>query len=321
MDLRWVAVVIAGCVGLAGCIAAALLGPMDEEHRKLRPLANVGRLTALPEYVRAARLRMLSTAVMITVLVVAFAGAVVAGARPTGLPTAAHASTTGEPEDIMLCLGAPATEASVVATFRYFADEVRTFGTQRIGLTTANRRVIPLTRDYQYVAGTFGALAAGEGTGDLVSSLSYADYAGGTEDLLALCLSGFPSFEKRAPQRRSVIYVGPDMLRRPGEQRPALFTPERVRELTTTAGVQVNAIVTGPQPNTPAILARATGGLAFTAGPSVATDLAAIRDHPPAATADGTEATTQSTETPDVPVLVALLAAVALATLALGRRR
>ena len=50
VDLTWWVVAIAGCVGLAICIAVALLQPMDAERRHLRPLANVGRLTRLPEY-------------------------------------------------------------------------------------------------------------------------------------------------------------------------------------------------------------------------------------------------------------------------------
>ncbi|MDT5193501.1 MAG: hypothetical protein QOH20_255, partial [Mycobacterium sp.] len=57
MDLTWWVVAIAGCVALAICIAAVVFRPMDAERRQLRPLANVDRLTTLPEYVRAARIR------------------------------------------------------------------------------------------------------------------------------------------------------------------------------------------------------------------------------------------------------------------------
>ena len=45
-------------------------------------------------------------------------------------------------------------------SLRYFADQVNAFGTQRIGLTSPNRRVVPLTRDYQYAAAQFGRYAA-----------------------------------------------------------------------------------------------------------------------------------------------------------------
>ena len=59
----------------------------------------------------------------------------------------------------MLCMGGPPTDPAVGATLRYFADRVKTFGTQRIGLTSPNRRVVPLTRDYQYAAAQFNKYA------------------------------------------------------------------------------------------------------------------------------------------------------------------
>ena len=53
---------------------------MRAERRRLRLLANVDRLTGLPEYRRAARLRTLSAVVAITLLTVIFGAAVVAAA-------------------------------------------------------------------------------------------------------------------------------------------------------------------------------------------------------------------------------------------------
>jgi len=69
VELTWWVVAILGCVGLAMCVAAALLQPMDRDRRRLRLLANVGRLTRLPEYRRAARLRTLSAVVALVLLV------------------------------------------------------------------------------------------------------------------------------------------------------------------------------------------------------------------------------------------------------------
>lgn len=322
MDLKWVAVVIAGCIGLALCIAAVLVRPMDAERRRLRPLANVGRLTQLPEFASAMRRRMVSTVVAVTLLVVAFAGALIAGARPMGLPTTADESASSQPEDIMLCIGGPASAPAVTATLRYFAEQVPSFDTQRIGLTSSNRRVIPLTRDYQYVAGEFATFAQQDEATDLVAPVSYVDYAGGVEDLLALCLSGFPSFDRKTAERRSVIYVGPDALRAFGEPRPALFTSDRVQDMATAAGVQVNVILTGSGTGTLASLARDTGGLSFTADSDLATDLTEIRDNPPAPTAVETDETaTRSAESPHIPVLLALLAATALTGWPLVMRR
>jgi hypothetical protein len=289
---------------------------MDAERRQLRPLANVSRLTQLPEYIRAARLRSASMIIAMVLLVVMFAGAVVAAARPTGLPSAATKSGSGEPEDVMLCVGGPVTDPAPTALLRYFADRVKTFDTQRIGLTSKNRRVVPLTRDYQYAAAQFSAYGqpADRQPASFAPAVSYVDYAEGVEDLLALCLTGFPSFTEKTAERRSLIYVGPDALRAPDERRPTLFTAERVRELAVAAGVQVNVVVTGSDTGNLAAVARDTGGRSFTADSDVTAHLAEIRDHPPAAGSTATaDAQAKPVESPDIPVVLALLAAVTLA--------
>jgi hypothetical protein len=317
VDLTWWVVAIAGCVALAFCIGAVLFRPMDAERRQLRPLANVGRLTTLPEYVRAARIRSSSMVIAMVLLVVVFAAAVIAASRPTGLPSAAGESGAGQPEDVMLCVDGPATDPAASATLRYFAEQVKTFSTQRIGLTSPNRRVVPLTRDYQYAA----AQIAGAGSG-FVAPVSYVDYTQGAEDLLAMCLTGFPGFDQppeqqgSQAQRRSLIYVGPDA----ADRKPALFTADRVKELARTAGVQVNVVLTGSDNGTLAALARDTGGRAFPADADVPAHLADIRANPPAAVP--TDATTplKPTESPDVPLAVALLAALMLAAWPAVRR-
>ena len=102
MDLIWLAVGIVGCVALAGCVATALLLSTKSERRRLRPLANVNRLTGLAEYVRAERLRTLTAVVSIALLVVGFGAAVAVAARPTGLPSATTTSNANQPEDIMI---------------------------------------------------------------------------------------------------------------------------------------------------------------------------------------------------------------------------
>jgi hypothetical protein len=319
VDLTWWVVAIAGCVALAICIAAVVFRPMDAERRQLRPLANVGRLTTLPEYVRAARIRSSSMIIAMVLLVIVFAGTIIAASRPTGLPSAAGESGSGQPEDIMLCVDGPVTDPAASATLRYFAEQVKTFDTQRIGVTSPNRRVVPLTRDYQYAAAQLSAYVQPE-HGGFVAPVSYVDYAEGAEDLLALCLTGLPSFDQPPAQRRSVIYVGPDAGGAPDERRPALFTADRVKEMARTAGVQVNVIVTGADSDTLASLARDTGGRSFSADSDVTAHLADIRDNPPAAAATDDTAPVKPAESPDVPLAVALLAALLLAAWPVVRR-
>lgn len=311
MDLTWWAVAIAGCVGLALCIAAVLLAPMAAERRRLRPLANVGRLTTLPEYVRAARLRSATMVIAMVLLVVGFAGAVLAAARPTGLPSAAGQSAAGQPEDVMLCVG-PGADPAAAAVLRDVAGRVTAFDTQRIGLTSSNRRVIPLTRDYQYAAARLRGDVAG-----FTAPVSYVDYAENAVDVLALCLNGFPDFEQPGEQRRSVIYVGPDAV----AAAPTLFSAEKVTDLAKAAGAQVNVLVTGPDTGTLAALARATGGRSFPADDAVSGHLAEIRDNPPQARSTADAAPVKPAESPDLPLGVALLAALALAALPVVIRR
>ncbi|TPG25540.1 hypothetical protein [Mycolicibacterium hodleri] len=323
MDLTWIVAAIAGCVALAVCIALVLLRPMDAERRHLRPLANVGRLTRLPEYVRAKRARTRDAVITMALLVVMFAGAVIVSARPTGLPTSARQSDGGDPEDIMLCIGAPLSNQAVTETLRYFADRVDGFGTQRIGLTSPNRRVVPLTRDYQYAKAAFANYAGPAGSSEAFSpTLSYVDYAESVEDQLALCLTGFPDFDRQAAQRRSVIYVGPGELRSAGERRPALFDADRVRVLALAAGVQVNALVVGPQSASLTALTRDTGGQSLPADSAVTLRLNAIRDSPPEPKFSEVEtAAGASIESPDIPLAIALAAALALTAWSVVRRR
>lgn len=324
MGLTWILVVIAGCVALAVCIAAVLLRPMAAERRRLRPLANAGRLTLLPEYARAVRSRTVAAVVSIVLLVVMFVGSIVVAARPTGLPTTATQYGGGDPEDIMLCVDAPPTDPAASATLSYFAGQVGAYGTQRIGLTSSNRRVIPLTRDYQYAKQTlldYARPADQRGdVADFSAPVSYVDYSANVDDLLTLCITGFPDFDQTTAQRRSLIYVGPDTVRTPALG-PTLFTTDRLKELAAAGGVQLNAVVTGQDSGALSSLARDTGGRALPAGPSVVAALDEIRDHPPSTRfsedADGGAAS----ESPDVPVLIALAAAMALAGWPMVQRR
>lgn len=315
MDLIWWIVAIVGCVVLAGCVGLALLWPRARSHAP-RPLANTGRLTGLPEYIRAVRLRTISACVTIALLVVIFAATILVAARLTGLPSSPRNAAAAQPEDIMVCIGGTPTDPAVAASLRYFADRIDSFTTQRIGLTSANRRVVPLTRDYRYAAGRFADAVP------LVAPVNYVDYAESVEDVLAMCLTGFPHSDEKAAQRRSLIYIGPDTLRAPDDPRPALFTADAIRGLALGAGVQVNILTTGSTGDTLSGLARETGGRSHSTDANVTADLDEIRSHPPApTTTDDAAAETRSPESPDIPLVVALVALAAMAWWPLVVRR
>lgn len=307
MDVIYWGVAIVGCVVLAACIAAALLPPRRDRPEKLRALANTGRLTSLPEYARAVRRHTMTAIAAVVILVLAFVAATFAAARPTGLPALNRAAGTDQPEDIMVCVGAPAEDPAVNGTLRYFAEAVRGFGTERIGLTSPDRRLIPLTRDYQYAAGRFAGYAQPQ---PLVSTVAYTDYTATIEDVLAMCLTGFPEFDTEAPVRRSLIYVGPGTLA--GDGGPSLFTAQQIRDMAATARVQVNAVSDGD--GLPAELASQTGG-------RVAPDVGDIRSQPPAPQPAAEGASVQSAETPDLLLIVALLGVVTMLAWPLVVRR
>lgn len=321
MDLTWWPVAAAGSACLAAAVALALLLPMEQVRRRLRRLANSSRLTRLPEYARMARAQLVSMLVAVVLLVLLFAATVVAGARPSGWWWSKAASES--PQDVMLCVGQPITDASTGAFLTYFAGQARTYGTQRIGLTSPNRRVIPMTRDYQFVASRLGDLAnlsqkpADSAPAEAASfspAVSYIDYAPSVEDILALCMTGFPSFDAKSSHRRSLIYLGPGQIRDPDEARRSLLTADQVTGMATDAGIQINTLTSlsrnaGPLPS----IAKSTGGQYFSLENregQLAGDLDAIRSHPPVASAPSDDVVTGwFGDAPMVPLVVALITA------------
>jgi hypothetical protein len=320
VELTWWPVAILGMVAAAACLAAALLWPWSAAQRALRPMANTARLTRLPEYRRAVRLRAISAAVTVTLLAVTFTAAVVAAARPTGGPTLAPYSASAAPEDVMVCVGAPLTDPGAREALGFFAEAVPSFGAARIGLTSPNRRVVPMTRDHQFAAAQFADHARPvEQQGDSAAfarPVSYVDYTQTVPDLIHLCLTGFPQFDQRTPQRRSLIYVGPGAL----GSGPSLFTADQVTETATRAGVQINAVVTGAGGDLVEMTA-ATGGRMHSADTGVREHLADIRRHPPGSAAGTGTGPVRAVETPDVPLTVGLVALLVLALWPVVMRR
>lgn len=321
----WWPVALLGLACFVAVVALAALLSMTATRRKLRPLANVARLTRLPEYAKVARLRSLSTIVTLVVLTVMFGAATWAAARPS---VATNDFDAAHPEDIMLCVGQPVANASTAELLDYFARQTtNSTQAQRIGLTSANRRLVPLTRDHQYAAGRFGDYAGAREapSASFAPAVPYTDYATSVNDVLALCLSGFAPTEQRSTHRRSVIYLGPSDLRAAGEQRPALFTDGSVRALVERVGAQVNVIDTAASPASAALvtLAKQTGGRYVGPGAkSVTAALNEIRAHaPPARRADGTVVTADFRDAPVAPLVIALLSAAVLSVALLVLRR
>ena len=306
----------------------AVLLPMERERRQLRPLANTSRLTRLPEYARLARTRSLSTVVAIVLLVLLFGAAVLASARPSGWWWSLDRSDA--PEDIMLCVAEPVTDQATADFLGYFAQQVRTYGTQRVGLTSLNRRVVPMTRDYQYAAAKFDVsadLAGMQDDADLPPTqqaalrnaiaafsapVSYVDYAPSVADVLALCMTGFPNFETTSTHRRSMIYLGPGEIRLPDETRPSLYSDQQVTEMASKADIQINALASST-PGALRSVVDSTGGHYFSIDPGHAelgADLDVIRSHPPdSGEAGGATVTGLFGDSPTIPLSVGVVIA------------
>ncbi|MCK5751654.1 MAG: hypothetical protein KAH46_03005, partial [Mycobacterium sp.] len=205
MALMWWPVAILGALCLLGTVALAVLIPTRRSPGDGLALANTSRLSRLPEYraVLAARTR--STAMVLAVLLALFGATVVASARPS------TNQDTDSREDIMLCVAEPATSEATGRFLSYFARQAGSYSVTRIGLTSPNRRVVPLTRDYQFAAERFGDYAqisqnpsAPPPAQPLTAPVEYTDYAPTVADVLALCLNGFPGFPAASETDRSV---------------------------------------------------------------------------------------------------------------------
>lgn len=320
MALSWWPVAVVGFGCLAAAVALAVLVPMEQAQRRLRPLANTSRLTRLPEYARVARLKSLSLVLTIVLLVLLFSAAVLASARPTGWWWSSQATEIGE--DIMLCVGQPVTDPATGEFLGYFAEQARGYGNQRLGLTSPNRRVVPLTRDHQFAIEKLGEAAAlaqlpddaGLSAAQLsakrntvasfTAPVTYVDYAANTADLLALCMTGFPSADAPQDRRRSVIYLGPGEMRAPDDARPPLFTDQQVIDMARDRGIQINALVTSP--GSLRSVVEATYGRYAPVSADIAAQLDGIRAHPPDA-AQTAVVTGFRGDSPTVPLAVAVV--------------
>ena len=142
MGLTWWPVAVAGFGCLAVAVALAMLLPMEQARRQLRRMANTSRLTRLPEYARLARARLVSMLVTVVLLGLLFGTAVLASARPSGWWWSSAADRSCRRTSC--CASVSRSPNATTGDFlTYFAGQARTYGTQRIGLTSPNRRVVP----------------------------------------------------------------------------------------------------------------------------------------------------------------------------------
>ena len=362
-----------GLLCLAAATTAAAVLPMARVRRVLRPLAHVDRLTRLPEYARVYRVYFFSVLVTGVLLLVTLLTALTAGARPTGLSSSRQALDTAYPEDVMLCVGQPVSDAATASFLRYFAAYTQRLKPQdsiRIGLTSTTLRVIPLTRDHRYAADRLGSLAGlaqirqevdareavseadrarlDTGTEEFSRPVTYVDYAPTVNDVLALCMTGFPSHEAVSGHRRQLIYLGSSTLRDPSDHRRSLFSDESLKQLAGQKGVQVNAIarsdnVASSTTDNDRLRAtvEASGGKFFsynpagaansdpagTPGPGSGTDptlshyLDRIRADPPEVKLSGGEVVASSSVDSPETVLIASIAAAGLLCLSLAVQR
>jgi hypothetical protein len=267
MELRWWPLVFVGLLCLAAGIAAAALLPMARMHRVLRPLAHVDRLTRLPEYGRVYRVYFYSVVVTAVLLLANFCTALTATARPTGMSSSTRAFDSAHPEDIMLCVGQRVNDPTTADFLNYyagFAKQLKVSDTLQIALTSTTLRVIPMTRDHQYLADHLRSLARlariqqdldthkpvsdadstalKTGIDDFSRPLAYVDYAPSVDDALALCMTGFPAYQSKSGHRRQLVYIGYSAFRDPADHRSTVFNSDNVKQMADQGGIQINVI-------------------------------------------------------------------------------
>ncbi|CAN5546088.1 hypothetical protein BH11ACT6_BH11ACT6_55440 [soil metagenome] len=346
MELKWWPVILVGLAALVAVAAAVWVWPVHTDQRQLRRLAHVDRLTRLPEYLRVYRAYALSVLATLLLLFIVFGTALAASARPTGLPESLQAFDAAHPQDTMLCVDGAVTDTTTAEFLTYYARLAQSFDQQRLGVTSETLRVIPLTRDHTYVADRLQGLArlariqqdldADEPVSDadraelqaraaeFSQPIDYVDYAPSAEDVLALCLSGFPDSD--GTRRRQLVYLGDSSLPEPADGRPSLYSADDVRRLADDKGVQINVIA---RTDALAAVAEATGGTLQLYYPSedsaadrgidpiLLQHLEQIQANPPTAElADGRVISSDSWDTPQ-PVLIAAVAAAILLSLSL----
>lgn len=263
MDLKWALVAWAGVLALIGVVAVAWLIPVTRAQRRLRPLANIDRLTRLPEYQRLHRRRVVSLAIAAALLVVTFLSAMVAAARPVKPITASDGFDASNPRDIMLCVGQPVTDPTTADFFNYYADQAQSFTNEALGVTSDTLRVMPLSRDHAFVEERLRYLASlaqiqqqldtnqgvstekklelASGLESFSRPIKYVDYAPSLEDALAFCMAAFDSSGGKN-HRRQLVYIGNSYWRAPDEKRPSLYDRGAIEAMVKREGIQVNAI-------------------------------------------------------------------------------
>ena len=152
--------------------------------------------------------------------------------------------------------------------------------------------------------------------------VSYVDYTANVDDLLTLCLTGFPDFDQSHGATPFADLRRPRRCAHPAIRARRCSPPTGCRDLATTGGVQVNAVITGQDSGALVVAGRVTPADARSpparAWPRASTTFGTTRRRPGSAR---TPTAATAPESPDVPVLIALAAAVALAGWPMVQRR
>ncbi|MGE2717811.1 hypothetical protein ACQI4L_27445 [Mycolicibacterium litorale] len=361
MELRWWPFAVVAALLLVAGGAAAWLMPVQRMQRQLRPLAHVDRLTRLPEFARVHRVYLVSMAVTASLLLVALIASVTAAARPQHLAADNVGYEAAHPLDVMLCIGQPVTDPTTADMLRFYAERAGSFTSQQIGVTSTDLRAMPMTRDRTYAeqrlryfadlaqiqqeidtggdVSVDARLELARGIEAFARPVEYVDYAPTLEDVLALCITGFPKSDVPSDHRRQLVYLGYSQLRSVDDKRPSLYDKNQVKAMAQRGGIQLNAIsradvAQNSQPGNDALrdLTDSTGGLFTLYNPAgtattdggtgrvLETDLDDIAANTPPAAVVG-ESTTRHLDFPQTALSVALVSVLLLSVSLLGLRR
>jgi hypothetical protein len=269
MDLKWPILLLPVAIAAGAMLWLAFRRSQYGWQGKLPYLARSFRLTELPEYRRAIRLRNRLSVAALVLSIVAVTTLVGATLRPTRSYHPPHPGSDTPHVDIMLCIGPLfglqfADETGLVPLLTTLRDNIATFVNQRVGMTHEFYRNFPVTADHQSVLERMDTIiSTAKAYTDIKAKHSYGYSSVNTDsyeretygsaanvvDTLATCAMGLPSVGSDNGRGKMIVFIGGTEVDgdpeapSSGSADQVIYNKDTLGQIMKDARIQVNAIV------------------------------------------------------------------------------